>query len=167
MTDHALLAATVLLLPLMGYITYSDMRWLRIPNWSVLAVFGAFLVTGIWGLPLDTFLWRISYALMALALGILLYNFTQGSIGAGDLKLIAALAPFLSHANLFDFIVIYTVISVLGLIFFMMMRRRNRRRGVKDPWEAFGQTIYMPAGVFLGVTISILMVADTASRFLS
>jgi len=165
-TDAALFMATALLLPLMGYITYSDMRWLRIPNWSVLAVFGAFLVTGIWGLPIDVFLWRCAYAVIALAVGLLIYNLAQGSVGAGDLKLIAALAPFLSLTTLLDFILVYVVVSIIGTVFFMIMRRRNRRRGVKDPWKAFGETIYMPAGVFLGISISIVMIMQCTDRLL-
>ncbi|MEM9145445.1 MAG: prepilin peptidase [Pseudomonadota bacterium] len=166
MSDLALLTATAGLLPLMAYITYSDMRYLRIPNWSVLAVFGVFIATGVWGMPFETFLWRVAYALIALAVGILVYNLAQGGIGAGDLKLIAALAPFLSQANLVEFMLIYVAVSILGALFFMTMRRRNRRRGAENPWKAFGATIYMPAGVFLGISISIVMVAQTAARFI-
>lgn len=164
MSDAALILATAGLLPLMVYITYTDLRYLRIPNWSVLAVLGVFVATGIWGLPFETFLWRIGYAALALAAGIVIYNLAQGSVGAGDLKLIAALAPFLSQANLLDFMLIYVVVSIFGTILFMVMRRRNRRRGVKEPWKAFGETIYMPAGVFLGISISIVMVVQVALR---
>ena len=40
-SDAALLIATVAMVPLTLLIAYMDMRDLRIPNWSILAVFGS------------------------------------------------------------------------------------------------------------------------------
>ena len=55
MDTHALMAATAAMAVLMTLAAWFDLKWLRIPNWCVLAVVAVFIVTGLWGLPLDTF----------------------------------------------------------------------------------------------------------------
>ncbi len=163
LSDPALILAIVLMAPLMAAILVIDTRDLRIPNWSVLAVIAVFLATGSWGLPFDVFLWRILYGVLALLAGFLVYNLAQGGIGAGDLKLLAALAPFLSAANLFDFAVVYALVSVVGTLAFWLIRRALRGR--EHRWKAFGPTIYFPAGVFIGVTITVVLIGEAAARF--
>lgn len=162
-SDPALLLAVALMVPLMLAITVIDVKQLRIPNWAVLAVFGAFLATGSWGLPLETFLWRLAYAAIVLAAGFALYSVAAGIVGAGDLKLLAALAPFLSGANLGSFLLIYIAASVIGLVLFLIARMLIGRR--KVGWKALEQGLYFPAGVLLGVSMAVSLVGEAAGRF--
>jgi prepilin peptidase CpaA len=163
LSEPALALAVVLMLPLMLAITVIDVKHLRIPNWAVLAVFGAFLATGSWGLPVETFLWRLGYAAIVLVIGFGLYSVAQGYVGAGDLKLIAALAPFLSGANLVDFLLIYIAASVSGLGLFLAARAAIGRR--KVGWKALEQGLYFPAGVLLGLSMAVSLLAEAAARF--
>lgn len=164
MSLPAMVVATALMLPLTIWIAVVDMRTLKIPNWSVLAIFGVFLATGSWGLPFDVFLWRIGYAVAALFVGFLLYQLVKGKVGAGDLKLIAALAPFLSGANLIDFCIIYVAVSIIGLMSFMMLRRWVDAETTH--WRALAQRHYYPAGVLLGPSMSIELLGETLWRLL-
>ena len=84
-------------------------------------------------------------------------------MGAGDLKLIAALAPFLSGANLVDFLLIYIAASVIGLGLFLAARAAIGRR--KVGWKALEQGLYFPAGVLLGLSMAVSLLAEAAARF--
>lgn len=163
LSDAALLLAVALLVPLMVLIAWYDTRELRIPNWTVLAVFAVFLATGSWGLPVETFLWRIGYAVATLLVGFLVYALAGKRIGAGDLKLLAALAPFLSGATLSEFLLIYVFVSFAGLVVFFIARKIVGRR--KIGWKALEQAVYFPAGVLLGVSMTVALLGEAAARF--
>ena len=67
MDTYALMAATAAMAILMILVTWFDLKQLRIPNWSVLAVLGVFVVTGLWGLPIDVFAWRLLAGVIVLS----------------------------------------------------------------------------------------------------
>ena len=163
LSDAALLLAVALMLPLMLAIMVIDLKQLRIPNWAVMGVFGAFLATGSWGLSLEIFLSRLAYAAIVLLLGFALYSVAKGIVGAGDLKLLAALAPFLSGANLGEFVLIYIAASFVGLALFFVARWFVGRR--KIGWKALEQGLYFPAGVLLGVSMALALLGEAAARF--
>ncbi|GMG82943.1 hypothetical protein LNKW23_21560 [Paralimibaculum aggregatum] len=162
LSDPALIAAVALLVPLMGIVAYTDTRDLRIPNWTVLAVLGVFLATGSWGLPFETFLWRLGYAAVAFGLSLLLYNVAQGGIGAGDLKLMIVLVPFLSGAILVDFLLIYVAVSVLGSLAFWAARRALKGRSTG--WKALDTAVYYPVGVYIGIAITAALFLELVVR---
>jgi prepilin peptidase CpaA len=81
-------AYAALLLAAAGY----DVRSRRIPNWSVLAIAGLFLIGLPFGWPVAS--WTACLAAMALALAIGFPLFAVRRMGAGDVKLLAAAALF-------------------------------------------------------------------------
>lgn len=162
-SDAALLIATVAMVPLTLLIAYMDMRDLRIPNWSILAVFGVFLATASWGLPFDVFLWRLGYGAAAFAAGLLIYSITSGKVGAGDLKLLAALAPFLYAGNILGFALIYVTASVFGLTAYLVARRIANGRATG--FKGIDTRGYYPAGVLLGLTMAATLVVNLTARF--
>jgi prepilin peptidase CpaA len=165
LSDTALLLMVLAVVPLMLIITWYDLRFMRIPNWTVLAVFGAFIAIGSWGLPFDTFLWRLGYGAVTLMAAFALYSIAGLYIGAGDLKLLAALAPLLSANNLVGFIGVYVLLSILGLIVFLMIRRRLKGR--KTSWAAFNQRAFFPAGVLLGLSMATTLLFEAGDRLLA
>jgi len=166
-SDTALILAAGGVLPLMLAIAVLDLRDLRIPNWTILATFGVFLLAALpvlpWGLGWEVFLWRIGYGALAFFLGFALYSVVGGKIGAGDLKLLAAIAPFLSAANLTGFVILYVVLSVVGLMLYLGARMiaNGRKTGLKG-LDTRG---YYPAGVLLGLSLAGLFCLDLADRF--
>lgn len=94
-------AAAAILLPFalaIGlWVSWSDMKFMKIPNKAVLALAGVWLAGGLLAvaltpLPLATWGWG-----WALAAGVLAFGFvinSIGLIGAGDAKFAAAMAPF-------------------------------------------------------------------------
>ena len=163
METTPLIVALVAMTPLMVYVMWSDLKSLRIPNWVVLAVLGIFLVTGLWGLPLETFLWRLVHAAVFLAIGFAIFAVAGGKVGAGDMKLIAVLVPFIAGAHAMFVLLVYTIVTFAGLMIHRMIRAYLRGR--KTGWLALDQQIYYPVGLILGVTILIYLGVEVADRF--
>ncbi|MEM0944609.1 MAG: prepilin peptidase [Pseudomonadota bacterium] len=153
----ALIAATAVLVPLMLLACYIDFKEMRIPNWLVLAVVALFLVTGAWGLPLDVYLWRIGYGVIALVIVYLFFEvverFFPDNVGAGDLKLIAALVPFVAPFDAADVLILYALLSIVGL--FLHQFARALLRGRETGFKSLDQKLYFPVGLVIGLTMCV------------
>lgn len=163
MDTTPLIVALTAMTPLMLYVIWSDLKSLRIPNWVVLAVVAVFLVTGLWGLPLETFLWRLVHGLVVLVIGFLIFAVAGGKVGGGDMKLVAALVPFIAGAHAILVLGIYAVVTFAGLFVHRLIRAYLRGR--QTGWLALDQKIYFPVGLILGLTILIYLGAEVAGRF--
>lgn len=103
----------VLSLPVCAWVVWSDLKFMKIPNRSVVLLLAIYAVAGFLLIPVDVWLWRwLSFAVV-LAIGFGL-NAVAG-VGAGDVKFAAAAAPFffqrLEHMHL---IVILLLSFLLG-----------------------------------------------------
>jgi prepilin peptidase CpaA len=163
MDTNALIAATAVMAVLMGLASWFDLKALRIPNWCVLAVVGLFIVTGFWGLPLDVFLWRLLHGVIVLFVGFGLYSISGGNVGGGDIKLIAALTPFIAGSDLGFVLVVFALLSFAGLMIHRFVRAMLRER--KTGWAALDQKRFFPAGLLLGGTIIIYLGWQLAERY--
>jgi len=163
METQALIAATVVMAILMGLAGWFDLKALRIPNWCVLAVVGLYIVTGLWGLPLDIFAWRLLHGVIVLIVGFGLYSISGGNVGGGDIKLIAALTPFIAGKDVGFVLVVFAFLSFAGLLIHRLVRGLLRDR--KTGWAALDQKRFFPAGLLLGGTIMIYLGWQLAERF--
>lgn len=163
METNALAAATAAMAVLMTIMALYDLKALRIPNWTVLAVLAVFLVTGFWGLPWDTVLWRLLIGIIVLFVGFGLYTLSGGHVGGGDVKMIAALTPFVPGSAVGFVLITYALASFVGLFLHRFARAIIRDR--KTGWAAFDQKRFFPAGLLLGVTIMIYLGLELAGRF--
>jgi prepilin peptidase CpaA len=163
METQALIAATAVMAVLMGLAGWFDLKALRIPNWCVLAVVALYIVTGLWGLPLDVFAWRFLYGVIVLFVGFGLYSISGGHVGGGDIKLIAALTPFIAGKDLLFVLMVFALLSFAGLMLHRFVRAMLRDR--KTGWAALDQKRFFPAGLLLGGTIMIYLGWQLAGRF--
>jgi len=163
METQALIAATAAMAVLMGLAGWFDLKALRIPNWCVLAVVALYIVTGLWGLPLDVFAWRFLYGVIVLFVGFGLYSISGGHVGGGDIKLIAALTPFIAGKDLLFVLMVFALLSLFGVMLHRFVRAMLRDR--KTGWAALDQKRFFPAGVLLGGTIMIYLGWQLAGRF--
>lgn len=159
-----LIVAIAAMVPLMGYTMYSDLRTLRIPNWVVLAVLGVFVVTGLWGLPPETFGWRLLNGVIALLIGFGIYAISRGKVGGGDMKLLAALVPFIAGAHVLFVLVVYTFVTIVALFIHRFIRAMLKGR--QTGWIAIDQKIYFPVGLVLGLTILIYLGVELIGRYM-
>lgn len=88
MFDTTTIAALVLLLPLTAIITYFDVRYRRIPNLFVLATLVSGLIINFMAAGLGGLWASAGGCLLAFGLMFILHVF--GAMGAGDVKLFAA-----------------------------------------------------------------------------
>ena len=80
------------------WVSWSDMRAMKIPNYAVLALGVSYLVIGPFVLPFGSYAW--GWALCAIVLTIGFVMNAAGVLGAGDAKFAAAMAPFFVGSDL-------------------------------------------------------------------
>jgi prepilin peptidase CpaA len=71
---------------------YIDMKYKRIANATVWALFAVFVIIGLATLPLSDFLWRFAGYAIAFVYGFLMWMARQ--MGGGDVKFVAVAALF-------------------------------------------------------------------------
>lgn len=96
MFDTTTITALVLLLPLTAIITYFDVRYRRIPNLFVLATLVSGLIINFMAAGLSG-LWASAGGCL-LAFGLMFVLHVFGAMGAGDVKLFAAVGSVLGTA---------------------------------------------------------------------
>lgn len=160
---QALIAATAAMAVLMVLAGWYDLKELRIPNWCVLAVVALYVVTGAWGLDFDVFAWRFLHGVIALFVGFGLYTISGGNVGGGDVKMIAALTPFVAGSDVGFVLIVFALTSFAGLMILRFIRGLLRDRNTG--WAAFDQKRFFPAGLLLGATIMIYLGMELAGRY--
>ncbi len=80
------------------WVSWSDMRFMKIPNKAVIALLLVWLVIGVFLVPLQVWLWGWALAAIVLAVGFV--SNAAGLVGAGDAKFAAAMAPIFVNADI-------------------------------------------------------------------
>lgn len=115
MSPEFAFTVAVLLVPLALVISYYDVRYRRIPNLFVLATLCSGLVLNAYFGGLNGLL--MSVAGCALALGLMLVLHVLGAMGAGDVKLFAAIGSVLGlHLVLPTFLVVALTGGALAVV---------------------------------------------------
>jgi len=143
-------------LPLCFIVAWSDMRAMRIPNWTVLSLLGVYVVIGLFTLGFIQYLWGFGALILILLIGILMNM--VGMIGAGDAKFAAAAAPFVSIGDLQFFVLLFAA-NVLAAF---LTHRGSRRLGLSrmaPHWDSWERTWEFPMGFSLGGTLGLYLIA--------
>lgn len=150
MTPDAALAAALGLTPVMGAVVWWDVTRMRIPNALVLATAGIFVVCGAWGLAWPIYGLALLAGAVVLGLGILIHAAAGGAVGAGDLKLVAALTPFVAARDIVTVLTIWALVAVVGLV--AQRVAQGVLAGRPTGLLALDQRRAFPVGVILAVT---------------
>lgn len=138
--------------PICLYVAWSDMKYMKIFNKSVMALLVVFVLIGPLALPLDAYAWRYAHLVVVLAMGFILS--AAGLAGAGDSKFAAAMAPFIARE---DTMIVLTLFAAVLLAAFAAHRIGARipalRRATPDwiSWSAPNKKF--PMGLALGGTL--------------
>ena len=128
------------ILPIAVWVSWSDMKFMKIPNKSVLALMAVFAVVGLIALPLDVWAWRWTHFLVILAIGFVLNAI--GWLGAGDAKFAAAMAPFFAFEDLRFVLALYAAASLGAFFSHRMLRTVSettvRRQGGEERQRSGG-----------------------------
>jgi len=116
------------------WVSWSDMRYMKIPNYAVLALGAAYLVTGPFVLPLSVYFWGWALCAIVLAFGFVLN--AAGAFGAGDAKLAAAMAPYFVMSDLRFDLGLFAACLLGAFASHRLMRATPFRRAVPD-WASW------------------------------
>ena len=120
MPDAISLAIYVVVISLLIYAGYSDLRRLRIPNWISIVLVLAFLPIAV-TLPLPEIYSRL--IVVAVVFGIGLALFAMNTLGAGDVKLLAALLLFVPSQQAALFFLLLSATLLIGLAAVVVARQ--------------------------------------------
>ncbi|WP_127902054.1 A24 family peptidase [Solirhodobacter olei] len=151
MPAHAAMAFLPFALAIGIWVSWSDMKFMRIPNLAVIALALVFVVIGPLVLPWHGYLWQLVHFPVLLGVGFVL-NLAR-AMGAGDAKYIAAMAPFFA-AN--DAMIIALLLSAVLLAAFAthrILRQVPAMRRATVDWESWQRRDFPMGFALSGVLI--------------
>ena len=147
--------------PICIWVALSDLRQMRIPNTAVLALTGVFLVTGLFALPMEAYLWRLAALGIVLVAGFLITS--MGLVGAGDSKFAAAMAPFIAPGDYLFFLALFSLVLIGSWITHRSAGRVPAVRRATAHWSSWEQGKLFPMGVALAGALVIYLAMGFAA----
>lgn len=162
-------------LPICLYVTFTDLRAMKIRNQAVYALFAVFAIGGLfvvppwsttwstatvgpWSISLPPYVWHLLHIVPALAIGILFNLMRQ--LGAGDAKFLAAASPFVWPGDYFLVVLILTTMNVAALVTHRLARTTPLRNFAPD-WKSWSRTKHIPMGLSLGGSLALYLILGT------
>ncbi len=146
------LAFLVLVTPICAWVAYTDLKFMKIRNNAVVALFLVYLIAGPFLLPLDVWAWRWTHLLIVFTIGIILNVIAH--FGAGDAKFAAAAAPFFasapSHIQLMIFLLCGSLLGAFAA--HRILRSIPAVRRMAPDWESWRRKDF-PMGLSLIATL--------------
>ncbi len=143
-------------LPICIWVAWNDMKYMKIPNKAVLALFAVFLAIGPLALPLAEIPQRLLQLVVVLAAGFALNML--GSLGAGDAKFAAAAAPFIAPGDLPLLFYLLAAVLLAAVATHRLARRLKPLRALAPDWQSWTRSDF-PMGLALGGTLAFYLVA--------
>ncbi len=148
-----------LILPICFAVALSDLRGMRIPNWSVALVIAVFVLAGPLLMPFKTYLWQLVHLPAGIGLGFLFY--AAGAVGAGDAKFAGAAAPMIFLPDL-PVVTLILAASILGGFAAHRIAKYTALRRLAPHWESWDTGKKFPMGLCLGGTLSAYLALGAA-----
>ena len=147
--------------PICLWVIWSDLKAMRIPNLSVLALAGIFVVVGLVAIsPIwPDYAWRLAVMIAALVAGIIAN--AAGLMGAGDSKFIAAAAPFVAPGDWRMIILIFAA-NLLAAYATHRIAKHSALRDLAPDWISWNAGKKFPMGFALGATLIIYLILGVA-----
>lgn len=155
---HSALAFLVLVTPICAWVTYTDLKFMKIRNTAVIALIAVYAIAGPFLLPLDVWAWRWTHLVVVLGVGLVL-NMAAG-VGMGDVKFAAAAAPFFATETSH---VMLTVILLQACLLAAFATHRIARtipavRAMTPDWVSWGHRKFPFGLVLVGTLVGYLAV---------
>ncbi len=136
--------------PIALWVAWSDMKWMKIHNYAVLALIAVYLVVGLITLPFQSWAWGWASLAVVLVVGFVLSS--VGLLGAGDAKFAAAMAPFIALGDLSLFVMLLACVTLVSFIAHRLARRTSLVQGLVPEWESLHRREF-PMGLALGPSL--------------
>lgn len=145
MLDNAVLPL-LLYLPVLIYVMISDVRRMRIPNWTSVAGLALF-VAMIPVLGAYESILRIFAAVAVFVVGFGLYSARM--LAGGDVKIMAALMLFVPTGSLVLFAYVFSMSMLVGIVAISLCRKTRLRQ--TTAWVSLQDAGQMPMGLSIGL----------------
>jgi prepilin peptidase CpaA len=145
-------------LPIAVWAAVSDMKRMKIPNKSVLAMAAVWPALGWLAVPTWA-AWFWGFAIMAIVLVALYLLYTTGTFGAGDAKYAAAMSGIFVGTPIVFFLALVASSMIGALILHRMMRGMSAVRSRTPDWISWDQRRYFPFGLALSMIVVFYLVA--------
>lgn len=153
-----------LLLALLAVAGISDIVKRKIPNWTVIGLIVVWVGAAIAGQAVGPWYLALAAAVIAFAIGYLLYHF--GLMGAGDAKLFTAGALFANLAFLLQFALFTALLGGVLAIGYLIVRPKKALRGLTARGRA--EALKSSSGIPYGVPIAMAAAATAyLNKFLA
>jgi len=136
------------------WVSWSDMKFMKIPNKAVLALAAVWLVVGLFVVPLDLWLW--GWALAAAVLVVTFLATIAGLIGAGDAKFAAAMAPFFVTADPRFVLALFAACLLAAFVGHRGLRLITPFRAATADWASWTHKDF-PMGLALSGTLIVYL----------
>ncbi len=136
-------------IPIVIWVSWSDMATMKIPNKAVIALLLVFAVIGLVALPFTEYLWRWAHFAVVLVITFVL-NMVR-VLGAGDAKFAAAMAPFIALADWYPFMFLLGATIIAAFIVHRTAKATAIRQMVPN-WESWTRKEF-PMGMALAPSL--------------
>ena len=150
MTAQTALWFLPFVLPVALYISWNDMRAMKITNPSVVALGLPFVILGPFAFGLETYLWQWLHLPVMLAFCMALWAI--GAMGGGDAKMIAVMAPYFMIGDLTLAMLIF-VIALIAALAVHSLFRFTALKNFAPEWKSWHAGRYFPKGLPLSMTL--------------
>lgn len=137
-------------IPISIWVGYTDMKFMKITNVAVLALFAVFVIVGLIVLPFDEYIWRFAHLAVILLIGFVCS--ALGFLGAGDAKFAAAMAPFVALGDAASMLYLLAAAVVTALVVHRLLQRSKFIRKRTENWKSWDNKDF-PMGLALGAAL--------------
>ena len=137
------------------WVSWSDMKFMKIPNYAVLAMLLVWLVVGLIAVLLQLLTFQLWLWGWALAAAVLVAGFVLnagGAVGAGDAKFAAAMAGVFVTADLGMLAILVCAAMIGALVTHRIARAIPAVRAATPTWESWTRRDF-PFGLALAGTL--------------
>lgn len=138
------------------WVSWSDMKFMKIPNKAVMAMAAVWLVVGVIAVPFPLWLWG-----WALGATVLVVGFVANAarmIGAGDAKFAAAMAPVFIQADLRLALPLFAASILAAIAAHRLARRVPAVRAATPDWASWTHKDF-PMGLALSGSLIFYLLA--------
>jgi prepilin peptidase CpaA len=157
-TSTGALILLVPVLPIAIWAATSDLKSMKIPNKSVLAMAAVWPALGWLAVPTWS-AWLWGFAIMAIVLVALYLLYTTGTFGAGDAKYAAAMSGIFVGTPIVFFLMLMAASMIGALILHRIARGIPAIRRRTPDWISWEQKRYFPFGLALSMIVVFYLVA--------
>ena len=162
MANSTLLMFLPFVLAIGIWVSWSDMKFMKIPNKAVMALLAVWLVVGLLAVlltPLPFKAWAFCWALAAVVLAVGFIANAAGLVGAGDAKFAAAMAPFFIGGNLRLIAALYAACLLGAFAAHRLARAIPAFRAATSDWASWTNKDF-PMGLALAGTLIFYLFAQ-------